>query len=394
MPNPSLPNAAQAGHAAMTDFAEDYRSTSQVADLPLEHEGYQALVARAQHLVKDRGLVLPDPDLLDRAVAALLTGNLILEGPPGTGKTTLAQILAEAFNVTTKITTATADWSTYDVIGGFQPQGSTDSTVEALAPWLGEVTRAALRCATVAAQHEHLPENQQPHQAHWLIVDEINRGEIDKAFGPLYTALGGSGGDARRIPLWFGLTEETKELWLVDRFRIIGTLNSVDTAYVFTLSQGLQRRFNFVYVGVPSPDQLEAEIDAAATQASAWHSAAYQSDATPENLAVVTGLVRGFVAAVRYLDQAEGGWPVGTAQVTDVLKNAILRLAGVPEDAQAAQRAADMSIADKLVPQMSGLSRRQLDAVQASLASDELAPLVRTKRALERVRSTQHTAFA
>jgi len=47
------------------------------------------------------------------------------------------------------------------------------------------------------AQHDE-DSAQQPAQAHWLIIDEFSRAEIDKAIGGLYTVLGGGDSDDRR----------------------------------------------------------------------------------------------------------------------------------------------------------------------------------------------------
>ena len=97
----------------------------QVAKLPLESADVTSITERARELADAKHLLLPEVDtLIERCVVALLGGHLILQGPPGTGKTTLAYVLAQAFNATVNLETATADWSTYDVVGGLHPSAS------------------------------------------------------------------------------------------------------------------------------------------------------------------------------------------------------------------------------------------------------------------------------
>jgi len=384
----------------------DYRATRTWADLPLKNADIAALVSAAKAAADAQSLLLPNADtLIERAVSALLTGHLILEGPPGTGKTTLAGALATAFDASLTMETATADWSTYDVIGGLQPAISAQGGTEILKPWLGHVPRAAIRCADVMAQNDDDP-SKEPNQAHWLVIDEINRADIDKSVGPLYTILGGGGGpERRRLPLWYGDVPERQECWIPDRFRIIGTLNSVDTAYVFTLSQGLQRRFQFVHVGVPDDGQVDAEHENAAKQAARWWSETYSSDR--DDPAKVDAAVNALTAAtdyvaardrlrdlVTFLRYEPGGvsWPVGSAQVVDVLRQVAIRAQQSNAPASLVT-ALDLAISDRIVPQMSGLLRDQLDTVEAKLGSD-FTDLPKTLAGLRHVRRAQQTAFS
>lgn len=379
----------------------NYRAAQWLVDKPLRVDDIDEIIRRVTEGINRRRLLLPDVDVLvERVVIALLSGHLILAGPPGTGKTTLAGIVAEAFGATYDTETATADWSTFDVIGGLQPTMGEHGT-EVFRPWLGHVPRAALRCADAVSRHE-VDGVANPVQAHWLIIDEFNRAEIDKAIGPLYTVLGGGGGSAerRRLPLWFGDTPETQEVWIPDRFRIIGTINSVDTAYVYSLSQGLQRRFQFVHVGVPAPEQVNAEVSMALEQARGWWAEIYHSvqDAQQTDSRVADLQQRGdvravlarfarFIRFVRYDDAVM--WPVGTAQVVDVTRQIIARAATWKEGDLTS--ALDLALSDTIVPQASQLLRTQLDAIEEHLA--EANDLPHTMAALRRVRRSHQTSF-
>jgi 5-methylcytosine-specific restriction enzyme B len=397
-----LSQAAASGKVTYFDHIEagDYRAAQWTAELPLVVPDVDVLLTEMKTAVDARRLLFPDAEsLIERLVVALLAGHVILAGPPGTGKTTLAGIVAKTFGCSYDTETATADWSTFDVIGGLQPAVGQHDT-EVLKPWLGHVPRAALRCADRIARHQDDPEAY-PNQAHWLVIDEFNRAEIDKAVGPLYTVLGGGGGPERRkLPLWFGDKPETQECWIPERLRIIGTLNSVDTAYVYSLSQGLQRRFQFVHVGVPEEGQLEAEMATVVAQAAEWWVGTYRLDldesgkeaerqrlSKDADIEAAIARLREIISFLRYDENV--GWPVGTAQVVDVTRQVVVR--STRSGASDLIPALDLALSDCLVPQASSLLRSQLDAIESRLA--EGGDLPRSESALQRVRHSQQTSF-
>lgn len=379
-------------------FDDDYRAARDVSKLHLKSADIPALVARAKKFAAARNLLLPDAEsLLERCIVALLGGHIVLQGPPGTGKTTLAYVLAETFDVTAHLETATADWSTYDVIGGLHP--TSKGGIETLEPWLGHIPRAALQCATVIAKNADSEEKaNEPHQAHWLIIDEFSRAEIDKAIGPLYTVLGGGGDDAP-LPLWFAATEENKEVWLPKRFRIIATMNTVDTNYVYTFSQGLSRRFQFVYVGVPQKEQVDAELEQARISAEAWYGDTYGGGSfqpgnftTDPRVLHASTILAGMLLALRYGDETTGrlGWPLGTAQIVDVYRQLALRLPGTGAEITSLITALDLALADRIIPQAGNLNRVQLDAVESWLQTQQLP---RTVDALRHLRMASSTGY-
>jgi 5-methylcytosine-specific restriction protein B len=391
-----LSSFTESGDATLLYFDDDYLAAAEVAKLPLESADVAKIAERAREIADARHLLLPEADtLVERCVVALLGGHLILQGPPGTGKTTLAYVLAKAFNATVNLETATADWSTYDVIGGLHPSSS--RTGETLVPWLGHVPAAAIECASVIARHADKDENQ-PHQAHWLIIDEFNRAEIDKAIGPLYTVLGDGSADIP-LPLWFGATETTKEVYLPKRFRIIGTMNTVDTNYVYTFSQGLSRRFQFVYVGVPEQSQIADELREARISAAEWYAETYGEESftigdftSDTRIMHATTLLASFLAAVRYDDQANNrpGWPIGTAQILDVYRQLALRRPGAGSAGDALIPAVDMALADRVIPQASNLIKAQLDNAEMWLQAQ---PLPRTLAELQHLRAASSTGY-
>ncbi|MFD4172562.1 AAA family ATPase [Streptomyces anulatus] len=350
--------------------SEGFAWTRDVCHHSLRDVDVNGLTHHVMESLAKAHMVLPDAArLVRRCVNALLVGNLILQGPPGTGKTTLARLLAKAFEVHLIETTATSEWSPYHVVGGFRPAAD-----GGLSATHGAVTRAALHCAQVVRQDEGQEAEVEvrddylfEYQAAWLFIDEFNRADIDKAIGSLFTVL--SSCDARHlqatpVELWFESTPDRRKLWVPARFRIIAAMNDLDTSFVNQMSQGLTRRFQFVTVGVPtdraSADQeVTEELRQAFASAHRWLHDAYKDDLPAGSLEESSQeceqelkRLQKVVDGLRQPDTGPG-WPVGTAQMVDVLRLMLIQRASNPNVDLAA--VVDDAVADRVVPQMAGV---------------------------------------
>lgn len=382
------------GPSTISLESEGLEWTRQVCALPLPVVDINATTERVRSLLSERHVVLPDEErLVARCVTALLVGHLILQGPPGTGKTTLARALAEGFDAGLVHSTATSDWSPYHVVGGLRPDRR-----GGLTPTLGTVSSSALACAETVRSTVGAEESaNERYVAIWLLIDEFNRADIDKAIGSLYTLL--SSCDANHveqtpIDLWFEDADNRRRLWVPARYRIVGTMNDLDTNYVSPMSQGLRRRFQFVTVPVPTDggtlDQpISEELNAAHAGAAAWLSTTYGhvlpedslTDARDRGSAELPRLQRVMDGLRRpSSDGANGvsGWPAGTAQVVDILRVLLLSATRATDG----EDPFDMAVADRLVPQMNAISREQFVAFEALLDREGMPHALRELRHL------------
>ncbi len=201
---------------------------------------------------KKAGLYFPE-HVLDQLVAALDSGkHVVLTGPPGTGKTTLAYLAAETAQRSMLCTgylptTATTEWTTFETIGGFQP------TAEGL------IYRPGMFIDAIES-------------GRWLVIDELNRSNFDRAFGQLFTVLSGQavilpfkrGGRTQPIslvPAGVDAPDDTDPIKLPASWRIIATMNVFDKNLLFEMSYALMRRFAFVEVTSPDDDAFYALLE-------------------------------------------------------------------------------------------------------------------------------------
>ena len=196
----------------------------------------------------------PLTEVNKRIFAHLALGrNIIFYGPPGTGKTRKAVEIAkwfcgEAVN-RFSFETANAEWTAYDVVGGPTFSGKTRLKIKP-----GFLTLAAKKCSD-SLQTSDVP--------YWLIIDEINRANLDLAFGKVFSLLDV---EYRDQPIFdeselVGMenADDYRPVTIPPDFRILATMNTYDTALLFSLGYAFRRRFAFVEVGSPFLGKAEED---------------------------------------------------------------------------------------------------------------------------------------
>jgi MoxR-like ATPase len=190
---------------------------------------------------------------------------VILLGPPGAGKTSLAEVVCRELSRPYDLATATSDWSTFETIGGYLPrpqEGGTSGPSEPLDFTPGIVIQAI-------------------EAGRWLVIDELNRADIDKAFGELFTLFGGTD-PSIRLPyqkrqldgsyLQVALGRASSSAGdqhvypLPADWRLIATMNTFDKASLYQLSFAFMRRFAFIEVPIPAPTDYQAIIATAGAE--------------------------------------------------------------------------------------------------------------------------------
>ena len=179
-------------------------------------------------------LFLTEPTDFLNEIEALLDDKkqVIFQGPPGTGKTYVAQKLANHLAGSEDRVTLVQFHPSYayeDFVRGFRPSLKDGQPGFELKD--GPLLQAA----------ERARKDEERDVRHFLIIDEINRGNLAKVFGELYFLL-----EYRDEAITLQYQQEDEEKFsLPSNLYIIGTMNTADRS-IALVDLALRRRFYFV----------------------------------------------------------------------------------------------------------------------------------------------------
>ena len=164
-----------------------------------------------------------------REVEALLDDKrqVIFQGPPGTGKTFAARKLAACLAGSperVRLVQFHPSYAYEDFVQGYRPVLTGGQPGFALRD--GPLLDAAARA------------RDEPDARHFLVIDEINRGNLAKVFGELYFLLEYRGEELR-------LQYSDEPFSLPANLHVIGTMNTADRS-IALVDLALRRRFHFV----------------------------------------------------------------------------------------------------------------------------------------------------
>ena len=368
MPDVKEATLVDQGAIPPTDFREKIERIREIADYDIDPP--DDIGTRLQKATQ--GLLVA-PETLQAAAAALRAGHIVLQGPPGTGKSSLARALCDAFQVSTFPVTAHEDWTVFDVIGRLELRLHEDRKEE-IVPVNGYFTESVVRCANCVVRHFDDPSEP---QADWLLIDELNRANMDRAFGELFSVLGTDAALPITLP---HQREGNRNLVIPRRFRIVATLNSFDRQFVNNLSQAIRRRFTFINVNIPDRRPQDTDWASSSDHASlaiqefrivmeraAARVAKRLMSLDPQKTEQMTdeicarlagplepliGQLFDLVEQVRYVGAEQGAphLPIGTAQIIDTVELFALRLIQDDVTDERAGDILDWAVSVKLVP--------------------------------------------
>ena len=189
---------------------------------PADPWSQESLETLADELLWDQG------DLAEVIADLQEKRQVIFYGPPGTGKTYVARRIAQhcrQHGGDSAVVQFHPSYSYEDFVEGFRPR------IHDGQPGFELVPGPLLRIAAQAAAN--------PDATHILVIDELNRGNVAKAFGELYYLL-----EYRNEEIQLQYSGPGQRFRLPDNLWLICTMNTADRS-IALMDAALRRRFYF-----------------------------------------------------------------------------------------------------------------------------------------------------
>ncbi len=199
------------------------RRSKEVEDPPVTWEDFTVASLRQQGVFVTR-------ETLDNCTSALSLGKpLLLVGPPGTGKSSLARTIARTVRVGEVApdlveVIALPSWDEEDLIG--RPSMAGHRTVFEPGPLVRALEQSVMGRPT------------------WLLIDELNRAYPDIMLIALFGWLADLPGS--ELAINYTVDGRQPTITTPSSFRLICAMNDVDTMHLFSLSESLLNRFRVV----------------------------------------------------------------------------------------------------------------------------------------------------
>lgn len=224
-------------YIAFRDFADSFYEDT-VEELE-QGEKYQSYTE--EDALKDLFISEDKLDLILRQLKR--KKNIILEGAPGVGKTFVAKRLAYLQQGNTKESTIKTvqfhqSYAYEDFIQGLRPNVK-ESGFKVQDGIFHRLTRKAI---------------ENPEEDHFLIIDEINRGNLSKIFGELMMLIEADKRGAKHSLELTYADENSAQFYVPENLYLIGTMNTADKS-LSVVDFALRRRFAFIRLtsGFTSP---------------------------------------------------------------------------------------------------------------------------------------------